>query len=509
MHRTRPDLKRRKKEKLKKKRALYEAKFESVKRWTSGVDADYSGSSKTKEAHLNYLIKFCENVGMNPDEIINTRIQDSMSCDPRVRNRFEYLVKGFVGKLKNENGYSVAHHAATSLKSFFFYSNVPLTYKAPRIKDPETYTPTTEALEKLYQLANPGWERFRISFIRACGARRGTVARAKYRHIKKDFEAGIIPLHIHFDNVDVKGHYFGYDTFLGRQAVEDLRLSLEQRKRGTRKIPPEVIRDESPLLRKENTAVVEPCDETGLTSWFVSLSRRVGFEEEETITPHGVRRSTETALEDSKLIPQNWIDHIMGHRPRGAQGKHYSKPTVEQLRAAYAKAESYLTLRLTPPGDVLVTPADVAAGLKTANETTNGQISKSERIATKPLDKLTEQEIKRLHEKRQQVQQSLGPYLKPSSIQTQPLKTEENFLNDDKQDKTLASEKTVKAPDLHNSSKAETCPCAKEQESVPYQVIAVTAKDDMIRRLEEGWDFIKRLADGTVLLGRIPSETIH
>ena len=485
---------------------MYEAKFESVKRWTSGVDADYSGSSKTKEAHLNYLIKFCENVGMNPDEIINTRIQDSMSCDPRVRNRFEYLVKGFVGKLKNENGYSVAHLAATSLKSFFFYNNVPLTYKAPRIKDPETYTPTTEALEKLYQLANPGWERFRISFIRACGARRGTVARAKYRHIKKDFEAGIIPLHIHFDSVDVKGHYFGYDTFLGRQAVEDLRLSLEQRKRGTRKIPPEVIRDESPLLRKENTAVVEPCDETGLTSWFVSLSRRVGFEEEETITPHGVRRSTETALEDSKMIPQNWIDHIMGHRPRGAQGKHYSKPTVEQLRAAYAKAESYLTLRLTPPGDVLVTPADDVAGLKTANETTNGQISKSERIETKPLDRLTEQEIKGLLEKRQEVQQSLSPYLNSVSIQTRSVDTNNNSLNDDKRDKTLATEKIRKSPDILCYLNAEACLPANKRESMMYQVRTVAAKDELIRLLEDGWDFVKELSDGEYIVRKNTHE---
>lgn len=437
---------------------------------------------------------------MNPDEIINTRIQDSMSCDPRVRNRFEYLVKGFVGKLKNENGYSVAHQAATSLKSFFFYNNVPLTYKAPRTKDPETYTPTTEALEKLYQLANPGWERFRISFIRACGARRGSVARAKYRHIKKDFEAGIIPLHIHFDSVDVKGQYFGYDTFLGRQAVEDLRLSLEQRKRGTRKIPPEVIRDESPLLRKENTAVVEPCDETGLTSWFFSLSRRVGFEEEETITPHGVRRSTETALEDSKMIPQNWIDHIMGHRPRGAQGKHYSKPTVEQLRAAYAKAESYLTLRLTPPGDVLVTPADVAVALKTANETTSTLSSKNERIETKPLDRLTEQEIKGLLEKRQQVQQSLSPYLNSHSIQTQSLDTNNNSLNDDKRDKTLATEKIRKSPDILCYLNAEACLPANKRESMMYQVRTVAAKDELIRLLEDGWDFVKELSDGEYIV---------
>jgi len=449
MRKTRLKFDQRKRAELKEKRDSYKGKFESVKRWRNGVVADTSGSPKTEEKHLNSLIKFSEDIGMNPDEIIEARIQDLTSHNPTIRNRFEDKVVEFAGKLKKENGYHVGREATTSLKSFFYYNHVPLAIKSPKHKDPETYTPKKEDIEKFYNLANPGWERSRISFTYQSGIRRGSLPHLKYLRIKKDFEAGITPVHIHLNREEVKGQYFGYDTFIGKQAVEDLRLSLELRKRGTRKIPPEVISDESPLFRKENTRAIEPCDETALTNWFVSLSRRVGLREEEKITPNALRRATETALEESNAMPQNWIDHIMGHRPSGAQGKHYSKPTMEQLRVAYAKAESYLTLRLA-------SPADVAVASKTANETRNIPISKNERIETKPLDRLTEQEIKGLLEKRQQVQQSLSPYLASLSIQTRSLDTNNNSLNDNEQDKTLPTKKTSKS-DLRYYLTAEAC----------------------------------------------------
>ena len=491
MNSTNRHLEKKKGEKLKEKRDLYKARFKTVKRWRAGVVSDTSGSAKTEMKHLNYLIKFCEHIGMNPDEIIEARIQDLTSADPTARYRFEDEVKGCSAKLKTENGYYVAREVTTSMKSFFQHNHVPLAMKSPKMKDPETYTPTKEAIEKLYRAATPGWERSRISFTFQSGARRGSLRFMKYKHIKRDFEAGVIPVHIHLNKEEVKAQYFGYDTFIGKQAVEDLRLALELRKRGTRKMPKEKISDESPLFPKENTHVIEPCDETAFTTFFVSLSRRACLSEEETITPHAIRRATETSLEASNMIPQNWIDHIMGHRPSGAQGKHYSRPTVEQLRAAYAKAESYLTLNSE-------SPVDVAAALKTANETVNTTPTKNERLETKPLDRLTEEDIRGLLEKRQQVQQSLDPYLNPLSIQTQSLDIGNNFLDDDKRDKTLATEKIRKDPSLLSYLKAETrLPENKRLESMPRQVGTAAAKDELIRILEDFW---QKLSNGEYVM---------
>jgi hypothetical protein len=43
-------------------------------------------------------------------------------------------------------------------------------------------------------------------------------------------------------------------------------------------------------------------------------------------------------------VPLNWVDRILGHVPRGAQGKTYSLPPVEKLREKYTKAMSKLTV---------------------------------------------------------------------------------------------------------------------------------------------------------------------
>lgn len=490
----------RKKGELKDKRELYETKFESVKRWRNGVVAETSGSSKTEEKHLNCLINFCEYIGMNPDEIINARIQDLTSPDPTIRNRFEDKVKDLARKLRTENGYYAAREAITSLKSFFLHNHVPLAIKSPRNKDPETYTPTREEIQKLYKVANPGWEKARISFTFQSAIRRGSIPHLKYKHIKKDFKAGTTPIHIHLNKEEVKGEYFGYDTFIGKQAAEDLRLSLELRRRGTRKIPPEVISDESPLFRKENTRIIKPCDETAFTSWFVSLSIRAGFQKRETITPHALRRATETILEESNVMAQNWMDHIMGHRPRGAQGKHYSKPGLEQLRAAYAKAEPYLTIASVHPA--------TATAVSTAGTALNTLTRKDEKIEPKSLQELTEQEIKQLHEKNQQVQQSLDFYPKSTSMQTPSLSKNipENSGQQNEPSSTKAilsqsdakppNENAHKSPGLLDFFKAASSPTLKKSNGQKFEVRIVRNKDELIRLLGDKWDFLGELSGG-------------
>jgi integrase len=418
---------------------------------------------------MNYLIKFCEEIGMNPDEIIKARIEDLRSFDPNIRCRFEDKVLAVCGKFKKENGYYIGRGLTVGMKSFFFHNRLPLILKSPKIKDPETHTPTKEDIEKLYRSANPGWERARISFSYQSGIRRGSIPFLTYGHVKKDFEAGIIPLHIHLKKEEVKGEYFPYDTFIGKQAVEDLRLSLELRKRGTRKIPPEVITDESPLFRQENTAVIQPCGETAFTSWFASLSKRAGFPEEETITPHSIRRATNTGLEKSKMMPLNWIDHVMGHRPRSAQGKHYSKPSLEELGEEYAKAEPYLTLRL-------VLSADLPT-LKPENEPTSF-LNKIERIETKPLERLTQQEATVLFEKGQQVQQSLSPYLNLFRDQAQSLSTQ-GSISGDNRGKTASAGKTNNS-NLLSFLNAKVCPCTDNDESMPSKETSVSTKEVQI-----------------------------
>jgi hypothetical protein len=54
-----------------------------------------------------------------------------------------------------------------------------------------------------------------------------------------------------------------------------------------------------------------------------------------------LRKRAQTIMEDNTDgtgIALNWVDELLSHRKRGAQAGHYSKPTIQQLRGAYAKA---------------------------------------------------------------------------------------------------------------------------------------------------------------------------
>ena len=62
---------------------------------------------------------------------------------------------------------------------------------------------------------------------------------------------------------------------------------------------------------------------------------------------HNIRKRGQTILEGCQ-IPLNWVDRLLGHVPRGAQGQTYSLPPVEKLRAEYVKATAELQIYETP-----------------------------------------------------------------------------------------------------------------------------------------------------------------
>ena len=74
-------------------------------------------------------------------------------------------------------------------------------------------------------------------------------------------EKGVLPIHVHVEAEITKGKYHDYDTFLGGEAVEYLKTYLETRRLGTHWMPPEAVRDDSPLIRDEHSREVRQLSE--------------------------------------------------------------------------------------------------------------------------------------------------------------------------------------------------------------------------------------------------------
>ena len=256
------------------------------------------------------------------------------------------MVDEFLGELEAEGraSYSLLVKGAR-LKTFFKVNGVrialPVEYRA-RI----TYrdrAPTPEEIQRLIEVADLR-EKAMIAMLATGGFRIGTLVKLKYRHVKEDLEAGRIPLHIHVEAEITKGKYCDYDTFINEEAVRYLKLYLEQRRRGTEKIPPEEIKDESPLFRTYEREV-RPLSFTrahnALREVMIRAGLRQGKKRRYDLRIHSLRKFFRTQMA-ALGVPSDYIEYFMGHKLSTYHDVRMKG--IEFLRGVYAAAN----LRIFP-----------------------------------------------------------------------------------------------------------------------------------------------------------------
>jgi integrase len=101
-----------------------------------------------------------------------------------------------------------------------------------RVKYPDR-SPTPEELSRVLDAADLR-EKVIVSMMALGGFRIGTLVKLRYRHVKKDLEKGLVPVHIHVEAEITKGKYAYYDTFIGVEVVEYLKAYLKLRRKRAR-----------------------------------------------------------------------------------------------------------------------------------------------------------------------------------------------------------------------------------------------------------------------------------
>jgi integrase len=152
------------------------------------------------------------------------------------------------------------------------------------------------------------------------GLRIGTLVRLQYRHVKKDLEKGITPIHMHIEAEITKGKYHGYDTFLNHEAAEYLNAYLNARRKGRDKVPPENIRDESPLIR-----IMRHCEKSDpLPPCRISVIVRALFVKSGIVSKKNGTRMYELRSNSLRKffrsrmaflgVDRDYIEYMMGHK---------------------------------------------------------------------------------------------------------------------------------------------------------------------------------------------------
>jgi len=280
-----------------------------------------SGSLSSLYSYTDSIHRYSKWLGYSPDMVISDVKPVGNIPDPmRVQNHVGFL-EDYLAALQDEGlapgrVYGVVKH----VKTFYRVNGVKVELLQP-VSRRVTYkdrAPKPEELARLLEIAALR-EKVIITMLALGAFREETLAKLQYRHVRADLEKGLVPIHVHVEAEITKGKYHDYDTFLGAEAAEYLRLYLEERKRGSPdgRNPSEALTDESPLIRDETSHTPRPIGPKQIRKLIHQLYVKAGLLK----TPrgrmyelrvHSLRKYFKTQLLALGVQP-DYVDYMMGH----------------------------------------------------------------------------------------------------------------------------------------------------------------------------------------------------
>ena len=278
-----------------------------------------SGSLNSCYSYTSTIQRYAIWLGYCPDLIIQDCKPIGNIPDPqRVQNHSGYLDE-YVAALQDEGlTPSRVHCCAKHVKTFYRTNSIKLELSAP-LSRRVTYkdrAPKPEELAKLLDIAQLR-EKTIISMLALGAFREETLAKLLYRHVQEDIESNTIPIHIHVEAEITKGKYHDYDTFLGAEAAQFLKAYLEQRKKGSQRIPPETLTPESPLIRNEHYRTPKSITSKEIRRLVHELYQTAGLIKKPIgrmydLRVHSLRKYFKTQML-ALGVQADYVDYMMGH----------------------------------------------------------------------------------------------------------------------------------------------------------------------------------------------------
>ena len=279
-----------------------------------------TGSSGTLYQYVYGIHRFSHWLNIQPDQLIQNCQDQDGDPNPKALAKYSKLLDDFVGELQAEElaPGSVSNHVK-GVKALFRASNLKLelAYSLPKRSIYKDRAPTPEEVALIIDLAEIRVKTI-ISLLALGGFRTGTLVKLQYRHVKRDLEKDTVPIHIHAEAEITKGKYHDYDTFLGQEAADYLRLYLQMRRIGTDKIPPENINDETPLIRNMQSKIPVAITTSAVHKLVHELYQKAGLIPEKSVgrrydlRVHSIRKFFRTQLA-ALGMPTDYIEYMMGH----------------------------------------------------------------------------------------------------------------------------------------------------------------------------------------------------
>lgn len=297
---------------------LYAFDNQSVLKMARHFLRHYSGSLKSCYTYTQNTQRYTDWVGHSPDSLIKDLKPVGSIVDQQRLQNHKGFIDDYLAELQDLGLTAGAVvNCIKAVKTFYRANGVKIELTEPMSRR-VTYkdrSPTPEELTKVIDIANLR-AKVIVSLLALGGFREDTLAKLKYRHVRDDIENNITPIHVHVEAEITKGKYGDYDTFLGAEAVQYLKLYIEARKAGTRKLRPEILTDESPLIRSETRASVNDITSKQIRAIVRQLYSKAGLTKHRDghydLRTHSLRKYFKTQMLALGAQP-DYVDYFMGH----------------------------------------------------------------------------------------------------------------------------------------------------------------------------------------------------
>lgn len=356
------------------------------KRLIDMLKAKKSGSENTIKLAARSLYEFCEfKNNWNLDEIFESYVNLVKKDEEEGLEQIDVELTLFFNWLVEEKGNKRSSAAVKHayVKSWLKYNSRRFRGKfgTPQYISERIPPITKEDLIKVLKHMDVR-DRALTLFIKDSGMSIAEVVRVNYGDIRRELESGkkFIRLHVIRKKENVE-----YDTFIGPNAIEALKVYLElRRQRG------EELTDKSPLFvtkwkpfKRVTSGVVK--------LMFRNISKKTGI----LISSHRLRKFFDTYM-SMRIRHPVILKYWMGHKLASDVESKYIIPPVEEQRRLYAEAYSQIDLSLKP-SELEILIAETKARLQTLDP--NQRKLFIESLKFRRPDLIAHPEIKKIIEK--------------------------------------------------------------------------------------------------------------
>jgi len=300
-----------------------------------------TGSQLSLYGSISSVYNFCRWIGSQPDQLVNT-CRDINGCpNPKGIATMTDALERYIDCMQTRKlAPNTMRSRLERVITMFNVNGVVLgiAYRISGWTLFEDRAPSREELQEILDLADLR-ERVIITSLATSGLRAGTFVKLQFRHVKEDLERDVVPIHVHVEAALTKGKPRSFDTFFNEEASASLKSYLASRKRGTEKIPPEHIHDESPLVRADHRKQVKTVTVGQIRKLVHNLYVRAGILKNDPscrryeLRTHSLRRFFRTQMA-SLGVDRDYIDYMMG-RPAKDRYHDVRMKGAEYLRGIY------------------------------------------------------------------------------------------------------------------------------------------------------------------------------